>query len=135
MCASGSAHQFVGSQEQKECERLIIASGTDWAPAEEEFSTSPQAPPDQMVLLRAAALCVWPGSQRSQCLPNICAPLCNCCSSSGGPERGGTEGLCAQLDMGHPTAELGGSALGRCLQGHCGSVRQRGALRRDSRHR
>lgn len=61
-CALGSAHQFVRSQEQRECERLIITSGTDWAPAEEEFSTSLQAPPGQMALLRAAALCVRPGS-------------------------------------------------------------------------
>lgn len=48
-----------GEQEQWECERLIITSGTDWDPAEEEFSTSLQAPPGQMVLLLAAAPCVW----------------------------------------------------------------------------
>lgn len=53
---SGSAHPCVGSQELRECERLIIALGTDCAPVEEEFSTFPQAPPGQMVLPHAAAL-------------------------------------------------------------------------------
>lgn len=121
--ALGSAHPLVGSQDQREYEKLIIVSGTDWAPDEEEFHTSPQAPPGQMVFL--CAICVWPGSERSQVLTNICSPLHNCCNSSRNLARVGTGGVHAQPDMGHPTVEL------QCYRG---SARQHGALHRVSWH-
>lgn len=91
------------SQDQREYEKLIVVSGTDWAPDEEEFHTSPQAPPGQMVFL--CAVCVWPGSEGSQVLANICSPLQNGCNSSRSSVR-------AQPDVGHPTAEPRGDASG-----------------------
>lgn len=122
-CALGSAHPLVRSQDQREYEKLIIVSGTDWALHEEEFHTSPQAPPGQMVLL--CAVCVWPGSERSQVLASICSTPHNCCNSSRGPARVGTGGIHAQPDVGHPTTELW------C---YCRSARLHGALCRDSQH-
>lgn len=104
VCALGSAHPLVRSQDQREYEKLIIVSGTDCAPDEEEFHTSPQAPPGQMAFL--CAFCVWPGSERSQVLANICSPFPNCCNSSRSSTRVGTGGVHAQPDVGHPTAEL-----------------------------
>lgn len=98
------------SQDQREYEKLIIVSGTDWAPDEEEFHTSPQAPPGQMVFL--CAVCVWPGSECSQVLANICSPLHNGCHSSRSSAGVGTGGVHAQPDLGHPTADRRGVVSG-----------------------
>lgn len=58
------------------------------------------------------AVCVWPGSERSQVLANICSPHHNCSNSSRGPARVGTGGVHAQPDLRHPTAELLCAAVG-----------------------